>query len=119
MLTLGGAASVSTSGNYARDFAHEGWRAASHVFDPRTGAPVPPGLAVTVWAADATTADALSTALLVLGPDDARAVLAREAGAGALFTVNDDGGVPRTRIVGEPPMRWTTLSPPPPGGGNT
>ena len=53
-------------------------------------------LAVTVWAADATTADALSTALLVLGPDRTAAVLAREPEVGALFV--DDGGSDR-RIV--------------------
>jgi len=87
---------VSTSGNYARDFAAEGWRTRSHIFDPRTGRAVRAGLAVTVWAPDGATADALSTALLVLGPGRAPRVLARAPGVGALFV--DDGGSDR-RIV--------------------
>ncbi len=37
VLELGGGA-VSTSANYARDFAAEGWRAPSHIYDPRTAA---------------------------------------------------------------------------------
>ncbi|MCC6766143.1 MAG: FAD:protein FMN transferase [Deltaproteobacteria bacterium] len=89
---------VSTSGNYARDFAAEGWRAPSHVYDPRTGRPVGGDLAVTVWAPDATTADALSTALLVVGPPGAAAVLARLSGVGALFV--EDG---RITFAGVPP----------------
>jgi thiamine biosynthesis lipoprotein len=68
VLTLGPDQTASTSGNYARDFAHEGWRAPSHIYDPRNGRPVASGLTVTVWAPDGATAAALSTALLVLGP---------------------------------------------------
>jgi thiamine biosynthesis lipoprotein len=105
VLVLDGDPSVSTSGNYARDFAAEGWRTHSHIFDPRTGRAVRAGLAVTVWAPDGTSADALSTALLVAGPDAAARVLARAAGAGALFV--DDGG-PARRIVlaGQPPRAF-------------
>ena len=43
-LVLDPGLSVSTSGNYARDFAAEGWRTRSHVYDPRTGRAVAPGL---------------------------------------------------------------------------
>ena len=74
VLTLEANASVSTSGNYARDFAAEGWRAPSHIYDPRTGRPIARDRAVTVWAPDATTADALSTAMLV-SPRPFRGVL--------------------------------------------
>ena len=97
VLTLGPNEAVSTSGNYARDFAVEGWRERSHIYDPRTGRAARADLAVTVWAPDATTADALSTALLVLGPDGAADVLAREPEVGALFV--DDGGSDRRIIL--------------------
>jgi thiamine biosynthesis lipoprotein len=97
VLVLDPGQTVSTSGNYNRDFAVEGWRARSHIYDPRTGRPVRENLAVTVWAPDATTADALSTALLVLGPDGAGDVLAREPDVGSLFV--DDGGNDRRIIL--------------------
>jgi thiamine biosynthesis lipoprotein len=99
ILTLGPNETVSTSGNYARDFATEGWRAPSHIYDPRTGKAAGEGLAVTVWAPDATTADALSTALLVLGPDAAARVLAREPNVGVLF-VDDRGRDRRITLAG-------------------
>lgn len=104
VLTLAPDTAVSTSASYARDFPREGWRAPSHVYDPRSGRPVRATLAVTVWAADATTADALSTALLVLGPDDADRALAHESAAGALFFEGDAGG--RVTMRGRPPRDW-------------
>ena len=62
-------AAIATSGDYRNYFEHEGERY-SHVLDPRVGWPVSHGLAsVTVIASSAATADALATALLVLGPD--------------------------------------------------
>ena len=88
---------VSTSGNYARDFAAEGWRRAEpHLRSAHRTRRVGAGRAVTVWAPDATTADALST-----GASGARAratrsqVLARDAGAGALFVERAGAYVPR------------------------
>jgi FAD:protein FMN transferase len=102
VLTLGTNQTVSTSGNYARDFATEGWRTHSHIFDPRTGSAVAPGLAVTVWTEDATAADALSTALLVIGPDGAADVLARRPDVGVLF-VDDRRGERRLVLAGRPP----------------
>jgi thiamine biosynthesis lipoprotein len=101
---------VSTSGNYARDFATEGWRTPSHVFDPRTGRPVRSDLAVTVWTRDAADGDALSTALLVLGPSGAAEVLARVPGAGALF-VDDGDAERRITVVGAPPRRFEPRPP--------
>jgi thiamine biosynthesis lipoprotein len=103
---LAGGETVSTSGNYARDFAAEGWRTRSHVYDPRTGRPVAGDLAVTVWAPDATTADALSTAFLVLGPEEAGAVLARLPEAGALF-VAGRGHARRLTLAGRAPQDFT------------
>lgn len=109
ILVLGPDASVSTSGNYERDFAREGWRAPSHIYDPRTGRPATGDFAVTVWATDAATADALSTTLFVLGLKGASRVLAREPDAGALFADRRSGGGHVT-LVGRPPRGFVPAS---------
>ncbi len=106
VLTLAAGDTVSTSGNYARDFAAEGWRTPSHVFDPRTRRPVRGDVAVTVWSRDATAADALSTAFLVLGPDGAAPVLARMPEVGVLFAVGR-GADRRLVLAGRPPLDFT------------
>lgn len=108
-LTLGPGETVSTSGNYARDFAAEGWRTRSHVFDPRTGRPVRGDLAVTVWAPEGAAADALSTAFLVLGPTHAADVLAHAPTVGALF-VEGAGAGRRLTIAGRRPLRFEPAS---------
>lgn len=83
-------AGVSTSGDYRTFFAADGERF-SHIVDPRTGRPVTHDLAsVTVIADTATEADALSTALMVLGPEDGYALAVR-AGIAALF-IRRSGG---------------------------
>jgi thiamine biosynthesis lipoprotein len=112
VLALGPDVAVSTSSNYARDFAVEGWRARSHIYDPRTGRPVLAPVAVTVWAPDATTADALSTALVVVGRAGAAAVLAREPMAGALFVDTADRGR-AVHFEGCAPLGWEDGAPVP------
>ncbi len=80
-----GEGAVATSGNYfrARD---GGGGPLRHIFDPRTRRPARTTLGVTVWAEDATTADALSTAFFVLGVERSRHLIAREFRAvSALF----------------------------------
>ena len=62
---------IATSGDY-RNFFDDGWQRYSHSIDPRTGQPVKHELAsVSVVAESTMAADALSTALMVLRPDDA------------------------------------------------
>ena len=75
--------SIATSGDYRQYFEH-GARRVSHTLDPRTGRPAANDVAsVTVLAPTCMEADALSTVLTVLGPDDgiafaeARALAAR------------------------------------------
>ncbi len=62
---------VATSGDYRNFFVVDGIRY-SHTIDPGTGRPVPHLLtSVTVLEASAMRADALATAMLVLGPEQA------------------------------------------------
>ena len=75
--------SLATSGDYRRFFEHDG-RRLPHTIDPRSGYPISNQVAsVSVLHADCMAADALSTALSVLGPEkglafaEARAVAAR------------------------------------------
>ena len=69
-------AALSTSGPGAQYLEAEGVRY-SHVIDPRTGLGLTNNLTARVIATDAATADALSTALTVAGPDRWRTILTR------------------------------------------
>jgi thiamine biosynthesis lipoprotein len=60
--------SISTSSGSEKTFVANG-RTFTHIFDPRTGEALPPRGSVSVIAGDALTADILSTALYVMGPD--------------------------------------------------
>jgi thiamine biosynthesis lipoprotein len=85
-------ASVATSGDYRNYFEVDG-RRYSHLVDPRTGYPVDHELvSVTVIADDCMLADALATALIVLGLDDAQ-VVARREGIAAQFVTAGEGGL--------------------------
>ncbi|MFO7597980.1 MAG: MFS transporter [Desulfocurvibacter africanus] len=83
---------ICGSGDYRRfapgdDPRSQGRR--HHVLDPRSLSSVSGSAAVTVLAENAETADALATALLVLGPERGMEFLGRELGAAALW-VHDD-----------------------------
>lgn len=86
-------ACVVTSGSYQRYFELDGVRY-HHILDPMTGAPAESGLlSVSVVAQDDTAADALSTALFVLGLERG-AALYRAGGLSfeAVF-MTDDGSI--------------------------
>jgi thiamine biosynthesis lipoprotein len=83
---------MATSGDY-RIYFEQGGQRYCHEIDPATGRPIRHGLAsVTVVAADCGEADALATALIVLGPERGHA-LAVQRDLAALFIVREvDGG---------------------------
>ncbi len=87
-------ASVSTSGDYERSCIADGVRY-HHILDPRTGWPSRGAWSATVVSPDATLADALSTALMVLGPEAGLAALSRFPGTEAL-NVDSSGKVHAT-----------------------
>jgi len=76
--------SLSTSAQSER-FVRAGGRRIGHVIDPRTGQPLATHASVSVWARSGTRADALSTALLVMGHDGARAFAAAHPDIGVLW----------------------------------
>ncbi len=87
-----GAAAVASSGDY-RNFYRVGDKRIAHTIDPRKGTPVDNGLAaVSVIAPSTAQADALATALMVMGPE-AGPAFALEQNLAALFTVRDATGL--------------------------
>ncbi|MGE3705442.1 MAG: FAD:protein FMN transferase [Vicinamibacterales bacterium] len=81
---------VATSGDY-RNYRMVGGERVTHIIDPRTARPIRHRLAsVTVVDRTATRADALATALMVLGPEDGMS-LARRLDLDALFIVASHG----------------------------
>jgi FAD:protein FMN transferase len=91
-LRLGDAA-LGTSGAGEQYFEVDG-RRYGHVLDPRTGWPAEGVLSVTVAAADAASADALSTAFLVGGPALAERYCAAHAGTLAFVTLEAEPARP-------------------------
>lgn len=88
-------AGVATSGDY-RNFFEFGGQRYSHTIDPRTGRPVTHELAsVTVLADSAATADALATALLVLGPEEGPMLAEREGIAAFFISRRGEGYEPK------------------------
>jgi thiamine biosynthesis lipoprotein len=82
---------IATSGDYRNYYEVDGERVA-HILDSRTGRPIRHSLAsVTVIDELAVRADGLSTALMVLGPDEGFA-LAERLDLAALFIVRRAGG---------------------------
>jgi thiamine biosynthesis lipoprotein len=92
VLTLRDAA-VATSGDYRKAWRDEQGRSYSHILDPRTGRPIAHSLAsVSVVHEDGAWADALATALLVLGPEEGRALAVRERLRARFVQRRPDGG---------------------------
>jgi thiamine biosynthesis lipoprotein len=90
-VVLPGDSAVATSGDY-QNFYMLDERRISHTIDPATGAPVEQGLAsATVVAPDAMQADALATALMVMGPEAAHRFAERHDIAALLLVRTANG----------------------------
>jgi thiamine biosynthesis lipoprotein len=97
---------LSTSGDSRQFFRAADGRLYAHILDPATGRPVQHNLAsVTVIATNGLTADALATALFVLGPDRGLRWVEAHPGVAALFILREAGD--RFRLV--PTARFPTF----------
>jgi thiamine biosynthesis lipoprotein len=84
---------MATSGDYRIYFERDGARYC-HEIDPSTGCPIRHGLAsVTVVAQDCGYADAMATALIVLGPEKGLALAATRNVAAHFIVRESDGGL--------------------------
>lgn len=83
ILNLESGLAVATSGDYERYFIKDGVKY-HHILDPRTGYPANLCRGVTVVSYSATEADALSTAIFVLGPESGLE-LAKRINAGTII----------------------------------
>jgi len=92
---------VGTSGTEKQFFRHQG-RRLGHVLDPRTGWPAEGLLSATVVAPTAALADGLSTALLVMGADEAMAFCGSRGDLAAFLVLPRRGGSE---------TRWTGFTP--------
>ena len=75
---------VATSGHYERFVIINGEKYA-HIIDPRNGYPVKGMAGVTILASTATEADAMSTAMFVMGAEEAKDVLKKLPDCHVLF----------------------------------
>ena len=88
-----GETAVVTSGDYQRYFDAEDGTRYHHILDPATGYPTNNNLrSVTIVCDDGTTADALSTAMFVLGEEDAISYM-EEFGGFEMILITNDGRV--------------------------
>lgn len=88
-----GETAVVTSGSYQRYFKDTDGEKYHHIINPRTARPTDNGLlSVTILCEDGTTADALSTAMFVLG-EDAALQYWRDYGGFEMIMVNEDNQV--------------------------
>lgn len=109
-LTITGDESVSTSGDYERRFEWQGVRY-HHILDPRSGYPAIGTIAVTVVAENAEKADVASTALMIAGPTEWRAV-ARALGVAQALRIDESGHVELTPALAAR-LHWEVDPPPP------
>ena len=91
---------VVTSGDYERYFERNGVRY-HHLFDPKTGQPARLCQSVTIVAPEAMLADALATAVFVLGPVRGLELLQRFPGCEGLIVAADGSTVTSPGLAGK------------------
>jgi thiamine biosynthesis lipoprotein len=94
---LSGDLSIVTSGTYQRYFEWQGHRF-SHILNPNSGYPASGLVSVTVIHADATTADAAATALLIAGPQHWRET-AEKMGIHEVLVIDENGQIQQTKAM--------------------
>ncbi|REK17817.1 MAG: FAD:protein FMN transferase [Planctomycetota bacterium] len=100
---------LSTSGSGTQFIRHQG-RRLGHILDPRTGWPAEGVLSATVVCDSAAEADALSTALFVLGPEKAKEFCDRRPDVQAVLIVSGEReGTIRIEPLNIDPQRWALL----------
>jgi len=96
---------IVTSGDYERFFMHDGKRY-HHILDPRTGYPARGLISATIVAGDAETADALCTAVFVLGRERGMKLIESMSGVEGLV-VDDNMDVAISKgLKGRVVLRW-------------
>jgi thiamine biosynthesis lipoprotein len=78
-----------TSGDYQKYFIHDGKRY-GHILDPRTGYPALGLKSVSILCPDAELADALATAVYVMGADKGMDLINQLQGVEGLVITDDD-----------------------------
>lgn len=91
--------SISTSGDYERYLLIEG-KSYSHIINPKNGMPISSVPSVTVLSKSATSADALSTALTVIGHSQSLNMLKNMPAIEALIIREIDGNITLQRSKG-------------------
>jgi len=87
---------LAGSGDYRQFRSDEEGRLLAHILDPRTGRPVDHTLAgVNVWSKTCMVADAIATALIVMGPLEGLAWIEASPEAEAVFFHRDEDGAIR------------------------
>jgi thiamine biosynthesis lipoprotein len=90
----------STAGDYARSYVI-GKHRYHHIIDPHTGYPATASRSVTVWADDATTADAIDDAVFILGPERGLALAEATAGVGVVIVDKNNKVWVSPRLAGK------------------
>jgi thiamine biosynthesis lipoprotein len=99
---------IATSGDY-RNFAIVDGKRYSHEIDPASGWPISNELAsATILAGDCMTADGLATAVMILGPEEAKKLLVKYQ-ASAYFLTRKANGFEESATVGFPAAPAATV----------
>jgi FAD:protein FMN transferase len=96
---------MATSGNYEKFFIYQGKRY-GHIFNPSDGFPTEACQSVSVIHKNSMTADALATAIFVMGPEKGYALCQRMDGVNCFIVDRDD------RVICSPGLKdYLTLNP--------